>query len=631
MMTKITPRTLILIVSGMGAALTALLVAIAVVGPVLGFGENEEFFLYQTMGISRRSAVKLGGTGFLLSAIPFMLYYGKRHIDPVLNWARAFSPGFLRLVSGRAMVLRAWRFVNLDWAAAALLLPAAIYVLIFSLIVLPGVPWIAPDSTTYLTFATYRTPLYPLFLRFLAIFADDPIILVAAPTFLGLGAVLFFAEMLQRLVRNILVSIPVGLTLFFNWQLVELSVFILTDYLFFTLLTFTFGLVLLALRRPSRTVLLALGIAAIIAVAIRPLGIVAAVIVPFLFIIHKQYWQRIIKFLAAPFLIGWLGLSVFNLVYYDYFGLARFSGFPLGANTIMLLKPDTPVEYPELRDRLIDFTSDFQKKYHAIEDIQERYTLLLNSTNPIIFGGAQVIYEFGIEKNMILYNDVSKTERLYAFVNNLSDLNKSLGQWPAQTTKHWVWLDKLMTKLARDAHLHNPSMLAEMTLTKLRFSWQSVLTQHGAPENFRSHSSLDLSDPNYGNKQHVRTKARDDFGIINVLAFNRISSWIYSAHNFVSVPIVIMLSIIVSLMLAIGQFARTRSIQPVVAAMAFLGVSLIAYHLLVSIAQIPLGRFIVVMYAASATLFFIPIAAIPHVFRLLNPRNKQDAVESDAA
>lgn len=631
-------QKILVLCSALCAGFSLLIILVAIAGPNIGLGELEEFVFYQMAGIGRRSSIKLGATGLFFSVIPVIIYFKFRFAGQMAQVGdgavNAVGLGrlefkFIRAFGGASVSAQnIWSVGNRDWVAVVLLLPAAVYVFVFSVFVLPDVPWIASDSTTYITFATYRTPFYPLFLRFLALFSDNPMVLIIVPIIFGLGTVLFFAEMLQRLTRNILVSVPVGLTLLFNWPLIDHSVLLLTDYPFFVFLTLTFALVLLNFRQPTRIALVSLGLAASISIAVRPLGLLTILVVPFLLILHRHYWRRILAFFATPFVIMWLGFSVFNLATYDFFGMSRFSGYPLGNNMIMLLKPDTPTAYPELRSRLLAFAGKYQREFRETEDLQERFNFLLNATNPLIHGGAGIIRQFGNEKKIVTLNEVSRHKRFYEFINSLSPLNMALGQWPVQSNPKWVWLDKTMAQLARDAHLNNLSLLAEMTFVKLRFSWQSVLLQFNAPVDFRGYRGLDLSDPNYGHRQPIEKKAEDFFGIFNIASFNQISSWIYSPRLFVSVPLIVLFSSVLSVAAVLFHVARRKTPSPVLAAVAFFGISLVAYHLVVSVAQIPLSRFLMVMNAASATLFFISIALIPFINRLLDPRTKQDPAGS---
>ncbi|MBF0418141.1 MAG: hypothetical protein HQL86_07835, partial [Magnetococcales bacterium] len=163
--------------------------------------------------IRSRNVAVVGGLG-IIAAWTTWAFFGSRHAWERrirLRWA---IRGLLQ--EGEGLLL--WfRNLHRNWAAALVLSPFVVLVFVAQVVYLPREALMAGDSATYLLFSNYRPIGYPLFLRFALVLLDDPWVVIILQSILGLAAILLFAEGLQRVFRNYVLAILVGLLLTFSW------------------------------------------------------------------------------------------------------------------------------------------------------------------------------------------------------------------------------------------------------------------------------------------------------------------------------------------------------------------------------------------------------------------------------
>ncbi len=601
--------------------LGGLAAAVAAFSPALGLGEAEDFLLWRMAGLSRRSMLRasllicIAGLGAIaLPIIPGILASIVRRGGPIL----AHLPAGRRLLYRLPGVTSAvWRCLNRDWAVSLILLPFGVYVLAFLFLVVPGLPWVAPDSSSYVQFSAIRTLLYPVLLRILACLSDDPLVLIWPFAVLGVGVTILFAEAAQRLYRNVLVTVPAALSILFCWSLLEHAGFVLSDYPYFAAYTLALALAMFAFLRPDRGVLIGLGVAIGAAIAIRPVGIVLYAIPPFLALVHWARWRRLLLWLGGPLLAALLIQAAGNQALFGFFGISRFTGFPWAGNTALLLKPDTPTAYPELRDRVVAMAKPYRDAYYALGTARERYTFLIDSANPLIAETGALTLDYGNQKGLITYNDMSGQQALLQWVNGLSPLNKGLSKLPVPAFSSSLWQDEILLRLGREAHLANLGDLIEFMAVKLRFSWESMLPWFAVGEQFGHYRTLRLDVGDLGVSSPVPDAPRRWPLGLNVEGFDWVVSVLQKISQWVSVSGVILAVALCSLaLLAFRLLRRAGPPSPELAATACLAACTILTPLMMSLAQIPIGRYLVVSVAGPALFLFLPLAAVKFIARI---------------
>ncbi|NQV83357.1 MAG: hypothetical protein HQ494_06000 [Rhodospirillales bacterium] len=594
----------------LGSAFT---MGVAGIAPYVGLGMGKNFFLNPVLGVTQETMFNLGLTGFLLSGLALAVYV----LGFMLTGYRSSHSGQnTALIRQINFAMHFWRAINRDWVVVILLIPFAIYVSVFALYSLPGIPWMAPDSMTYIGFSPIRTLLYPLLLRVIALFFDQPIMLVAVPLLMGLTATVFLAEIAQRLIRNVLVSFSAGLLLLFNWPLIEHAVYLLSDYSFYAFYTVTLGIVLIAIRDPRPRWLMLIAVFGVLTMAVRPIGFVVFIAIPFLLMTDWRLWRRVTAYLIVPLILLCLAVSSINWVVFDYFAMSRFSGYPVGSNTALLLKPDTPTQHPELRDRIVEFAKPYKEEIAGIKGTHERFRQVVNTGNPLISGVGDITIRYGREKGLVTYSNTETHKRLVSYLNSLSPLNRTLAEIPIQVSPRWAWIDETLYKLGRQAHLNNTPDLMRLSALKMWFSWKSVVTSYGVKSNFRVQAPFTPGAKGLGISLSVTDPPREDIPFVNVDTFNLIDGLIRKLGRRVSLPLIVALVTVFTVVLMVFQLIRRQAVSPVTAGLAFLGSVTVLYHLIVSVAQFPIGRFFVVVQGGPGLLLFSPLLAMPLMYKL---------------
>ncbi len=604
-----------------GLALTFSAMLSALAGPYLGLGSGDVFVFRKWLGVTRGALAGTAGViALVLLAWLVAVSLGLRgtRLGPVLwkviGQTAVNGAGVLAVAGG--WIGATWRFLNRDWVASVALLPFAVYVALFVLVVLPGTPWIAPDSTTYVAFANYRTIGYTIFLRLIALLSDDPRVLILLPLLIGIGATVFFAEALQRLVRNIAVTFGVGMLILFNWPLLEHGGYVLSDYTFFAALTITLGFAVLIIREPRATFLLSTAVASGITLSIRPIGVFLALVAPFLYLIWPHRWKTVTAWFVMPLAGMYLSVAAVHWAVYDYFGLSAFSGYPLSANTAMVMKEDTPLPYPELRDRINRFAKPYQETYRTLHGLRKRYEFLVNNTNPLILQTGAVVQKYMEENDLVRKNDVTRARAVAAFFNGLSPLNRILGTVPIQASETWIGFDAMLGDMARRAHRHNPWDALIMLLDKVPYAWRMALIHYGPGKNFGHYQPFTPGAPYLGAGKVVTEHPREDILFLNIDTFNQIGNLVYGRERKNAYPLVILVSMFVALGVCVHGLAVRRRAPPIAGAIAFLGLTSTVYYVLVSLAQVPIARFIVMSVPASAAVLMSPILMLPWLVRV---------------
>ena len=612
-----------------GIALVGMLVAIA--APALGLGEKEGFLLFRMWGFSRSDTVSVSflsiAVAFILALIAVLVASARAMPDvpapsvgmdavsrmtvPVLEAAARRAEAFLRRVG--LAVVGAWAPLNQNWAVALFLSPFAAFVLGVSLMALPEGPWLTPDSGTYLSFSLQRTIGYPIFVRMIAMVSDDPRAIPVVQLCLGLGSVIFLAEALQRALRNCLVSLPTGIFLMFNWPMLEHALYILTDYPFFAFICLQFGATLLVISKPSPQKLAMVALTTAIAVTIRPAALFLIGVVPFLVLVHRASWRLISVWLLLPLAALLFAQAGVNKAVFDYFGLSRWTGYPMAANTMFILKDDTPSDHPQVVKLLYAAAKPYQKKYAAIASATDKTLYNISVNNLILADASNIVNAYGNDRGIVTTTEIARHESFVRFINNTSPLNRQFAQAGIGTAPNWVWFDSLLTRLAVSSVMHNSLGWAGLVWPNLQFSLNTIIPVADMPEKeFAPFARLRLDRSDLGFGATFPRLQTADPPVFTAWAFNRVGGLLRSLERIIPIPGVVLAMAGVALALFTAFVFWDEGMPPQIAGLAYLAGCLLIYHLEVDAASIPLPRLISPVIGAALPLLFSPILAFSY-------------------
>ena len=581
---------------------------VAALGPILGFGSAEEFLFFELLGMRRRQFFANGGTLFFLAFVAFITYAS---FFPLNLENKGFLPSWIGLTLRRMFAVpgQALAF-HRNWAVFLALVPVALYAFGFLIFAMPDVAVLSPDSRDYIRLDPARTIGYPLFLRISALIVDDPYGIILIQFTAGVLAILFFAESLARLIRAFLVPFLAGAALMLNWPLTLHAANLLTDYPFFTVVCWHFGLFCLILRKPTppRFFLLAFSIG--LAVSLRPVGLFLATASPLLLFVYPALWRSVLGYFVVPLFAMCVLIAAGHWAVFDYFGLSRFGGHVTTANTMMLLTEDTETDHPELTRRLLDLGTPYKKTYGELETRWDKFLFLVSASARI--GEAFDVLQEYVRKHpdRVVLSDTSRQEYFYRFLGRLSDLNRRMSRMPVAARPYWNSHDEILAAIAVDAHLSNLPMLLETLLVKFT-SWGQLISVKLVPDDLVFHSYRP-EIAGYGfNEPDPSARLRD--GVF----FNRTPYNVAAIVQFGYEKIVWghFLAFVVGVgCVALVVLGRVRhvdtDIRIRIAALAYFFVALFSYVLLISIAQAPLPRYLMVLLPATLVLVLSPILAL---------------------
>jgi len=604
-------------------SLSVVVFFIAVGGPWLGLGEGENFLFFRTWGISRTDSLMRGVQILLLglASCTINLLYRYNQLRARLNKILSEEPRTLSrslvktlvvvAVNKGPKVAWAWEFLNRDWAVVAMLMPFALFILGLYVFAFPNAVWITPDSLGYLGFSINRTLAYPLFVRLVALFTEDPGSIITIQLVFGLGAILFFSEAFQRLFRNFVVSLPVGILLMFNWSMIEHAFYILTDYPFFSMVCLQFGTAILAFMNPNPRRLVALAIVTSMAIWIRPVGMFMVIVVPFLLISHPRGWRAVTGYLVIPLVAFGLAQASVNKAVFNYFGLSVVGGYSMVGNVMFFLEEDTPSSHPEMIRQLYGLVRPYQEEYLAAQTYKNKVAYNFSMNNKLITLSSRYILDYGKKKGEVTYTDIVPLAKFVQTINELSPLNKKFGCLGNRPIPYWVWLDSQLSDLAKKSILHNPSGWFGLVWPNLRYAWNTVIPNYLMPEKgLGPRPTLRLDQKHFGLNLPSPGLEMVDLPVINTKVFNGIAGTLNWLAKVISIPWVVLISSIGIGLLSIRSIYLRRRIPPDIAALMYLVACLFAYHIILAAASIPLPRLISALIPAAMPLLFAPVLLI---------------------
>lgn len=576
-------------------ALSGAAVLLTLAAPHVGLGEAEEFLLYKIFSISRGQTLRLSVAFVILLIVVVLVTAG--YLVLRQRYGKNFvSTGLVHI--GR-LSQAGWSQFNRRWVVASALALPAIYVFVFYWTALPDGIWIAPDSGGYVTFSERRTLFYAMLVRLLAIVSDNPGFIAGFQVACGLMAIVFMCESIHRLIRNSCVGILLGLLLLFNWPLFEHSMILLTDYLTVASLCVVIGVFALTLERPSAWRMFFLAVSLGTAIALRPVGVILLVILPVILVVHPRTWKRLVGFSAVPLLAIVLLLVGAQKMVHGSHTLSPSTGYSMGNNTAFLLTPETPVEYPELRDRIVDLVAPLLVQEKEQHNWREAVQFRFDTLNQTIGTVGMLTLEFGNEKDIVTHTDLQPKLDLLQALGATSALNNGFSSWDRWDETYWVWLDRTLADMARSAVRHNPGKVVQDMIPKLLFSWENVIPLWLMPE--EDIGPLRVMDQPIDDEKLLaaRKYSLDNGDIVNASGFNKVSKiflWIGSKvpfkYVFLGASVIIVLGALVQL------FVYRRLTPAVALLVASVGLT-VCYHFAINMGQMPLYRFILGILPAS--------------------------------
>jgi hypothetical protein len=508
----------------------------------------------------------------------------------------------------------AWETVNAALNRRAVLLGVLLPFAVLDgalLFVFEEVPWTSPDSWDYVAFAPWRTLAYPVFIRLLAVLTPSPAAVAVAQLSLTLISILFFVDVIRRVLQGGVAALLAGLFLLTSWPLLYYSFTLLTDQLFVILLLVHFGFAGLTAEKPTALRLLALGATTGIAVALRPAGYFLLIAIPVFVVALPDFRKRIAVFMVFPLAAILLAVALANFSVFGYFGLSSFAGGSMVPNMAYLLRADTPTKHPELAQKLLTIFSPFQAQIAAIEDNKERFDTIDGS------GWLLVSQALDIATSEVTGAAAKPWQRLTVF-DNLSALNRLYGSVSGEffverspwrrAVDQWGPVNELLADISWDAHRADPGRAALYIAWKLYRGWTQVMPSFSMRRNL---SQNEFVDPNRADLKFRAKQANNWSDIEPVVTVAKVFDGFAAGPFLISLLIPVPLVVFLVGTAALWRFGvgmvRRQQLSPRTILLAYVAAGLFLYHLEIAVASIANARYLTATLPLAALLLVAPL------------------------
>lgn len=497
-----------------------------------------------------------------------------------------------------------WRRLNSNWSVALVLCTPALYVFTTLSCVLPDATLLTPDSLSYIQFHPMRTLGYPILIRLMALVSENPGIFATLQLSMGLFAIIYMCEAAQRVIRNIFVTVPVGVFLITSWPLLEHSLILLSDYPFFSIVCLALGTFFNATRRPDFANVSLLVVFIGLASFIRPLGIVLLPLLVVVVLANTDSWRRVSLLSISLVVMVLGGQGLLNHHVFGYFGVSSAGGYSMAQNTAVLMTPQTRSETPELRDRVVKLAKPYATSILAESDSHKRMQRFNSLANQMIGRMGQLVQDYGFETKTTEYVNTASQVSFARRFKSISPLNTSLSSMPVYEAPQWLWTNRTLTTLAKEAHLANVGGWISWVALKFSQGWRRVVGYATMPRHgLKPYAVLDLAAPDLGaGTAHVINV--QERTLLKPQAINLVPALLYKVGGFLIAPWIIGFTIVAISAMALRELVVSRKLTSQTA--VFIGCAgfLVSYHLAVSIGQTPTSRFMLGSIAPAYFLLF---------------------------
>lgn len=517
--------------------------------------------------------------------------------------------------------MRAINLLNTPRATVLILLPCALYALLFFLENYPPHAHFVRTIYNNFEFFPSRPIGFPLLLRFTASWLPDFFYMAVAQLCLGLGSIIFLAASLQRLLRNQVLSSALGIALLFNANIFLHLVNVgLPDGLMFVGLCFLFGVFFLYLHESKPGYLLGMALILSVMTFLKPIAVVFIAICGIAFpVMFHRYFKAVLTHFLLPVFVALPLLASVNQYVFGHFGLSNLVGLTLMQNALFF-PPPPESEHPEATARAFKELEPLRTKFWSAETSHDERMGLYREHKEhrahdivlknIVASGHDVICPDGpttypVRQQLInWFKTQSSTNRK---IDTLYK-NRYLDWWPC-------YEDRLLA-LAVATIKHSFADFMDFAWVRTVETWQmALLAQLGNPLNTSDWGRiLDMDAVRDGS---IRTDARDGYVMpppsktITAWPFQTVSWYIHRIPGVIAEPhVLIFLFGCISIVFALFMLFLKGDVPPVWLAFSLPAITVATYAFLSNIVNSMDGRFWLMVQPLTILLLFSPLQAL---------------------
>jgi hypothetical protein len=514
----------------------------------------------------------------------------------------------------------------LSLIVGGILLIAGLHYLYFVFTFLPGDVLLSSDSLGYTGISSYRTLGYPLFIHFCAFLFGDLFSIAIIQNILHVIAIWYFCYEILRFYKSHAFTVCLGIALIYSYACLEYPHLLLTEELFFCALCLVWGLFLRMLRKSSGLETascwpaIAFGLAIPLSISIRPVGVFFLPAIPFLFIFFPARSKFFAKHLFTSLIVGSFLVCSLNLYSYGFFGFSKFAGFTTLANTMLLLKEDTPSKYPELARQLYEAGAPFRAELKAAKSEVEKYRVMSFQSSQMIGLGAHISRIYASQNPKIIQPLHPKNlEAVLSALGQLSPLNAKLIEISLKYDPRHIPLNNALQNIATNAYFHNLKELVPGFARKFYFGVEQLLLRLPAAEKkakIFDKALYDFSTNTLPSKNEVSYPINISMAEKHFYLFNKTQRWLYlldeyKTHQYFYAPRIVCWGAAIFILAQLIAVYFFKIKKDWIGSLAFLAICFFAYFSSVVFAQvIGTPRYYYPIFPLTLTFFFLPLLLI---------------------
>ena len=254
----------------------------------------------------------------------------------------------------------------------------------------PDIPFLLPDSGSYLRFDSTRATGYPLLLNVLYAIADNPTWIKSAQLSVMLISFSWFSLACGKFFQAKWIALPIQVALVFNPLLMRFAFTVLTEAFFISILAIwiVFIFYMVESNKNLWSALGAFFFACLI--LIKPLAFVWFPAIAVIFIWNildtgwHSVWKRMTLFILVTFLVLVLG-GMYRSANVNERGRGSFLGGQLIGKTAFVTVDPSSASSPDASEKINSLMSDAKNARHSLPDFRQRYLFSENFYDYIRF------------------------------------------------------------------------------------------------------------------------------------------------------------------------------------------------------------------------------------------------------
>ena len=307
---------------------------------------------------------------------------------------------------------------------------------------------------------------------------------------------------------------------------------------------------------------------------------------------------------------------LFNRNYLGFYGFSSFAGASFSGSTLLLLDEDTKVSDTELKAEILPIARKYQTEFQDTDGLINRYKFLRYYASPL---SNDIINKTAVYLKTQEHEPWSSPlSKFFSGKSNLNKIYDRIGEIAAPKAvwfsafNNWEEVNQVLSKLAWEVHLGNWRSWLSFSVLKMYGAWQEVVPFFSMSRNFGAEKFIDPS----AEKNNYISSRDSQWGKSESSKLKReVYDWFaaipYALAFIFQLPLLLAIIVVYILIQGGISLVRFNPVSPRKAAIIYASLCLVFYHIELSIANVPLTRFLI---AGTPFALFLIIATLLRLY-----------------